>query len=66
MSEARTIWHVMESRRTTEVSRRRAGLLLVVLMLCVVAAAEVLFLNVVAAPGSVEMIQQAEGIALPP
>jgi hypothetical protein len=64
MSEARTVWHVMETRRSASANRQRGGFMLVVALLCVVAASEVVFLNF-AVPGSAEMIQQAEGVALP-
>jgi hypothetical protein len=66
MSEARTVGHVMEARQSASANHQRAGFILVVALLCVVAAAEVAFLNFVAAPGSAEMMQQAEGTALPP
>jgi hypothetical protein len=66
MSEARTVRHVMEARRSEFVNHQRASVMLAVVLLCVVAVAEVVFLNFVAAPGSAEMMQQAEGTALPP
>jgi hypothetical protein len=65
MSEARTVG-VMKARQSASANSQRAGFMLAVAVLCVVAAAEVVFLNFVAAPGSAEMMQRAEGIALPP
>ena len=66
MSEAQTVGHVIEARRSASANRQRAGFMLAVALLCASAAAEVVFLNFVAAPGSAEMMQQAEGVALPP
>ena len=65
MSEARTIWHVMEADRSAAISRHRTGILLVICLLCAAAAAEVLFLRYVAGPDSVQMMAAAEGIAMP-
>jgi hypothetical protein len=64
MSEARTVGHMIGARRSASANPQRAGFMLVVALLCVAAATEVVFLNF-AAPGSVEMMQQAEGVALP-
>jgi hypothetical protein len=62
MSDARTIWHSMEARRTTAASRERTGIMLAVCLLCAMAAAEVLFLRFAAGPDSVNLIAGAEGI----
>ena len=62
MSEARTIWHAMEARRSAAVSRDRAGLLIAAALLCAMAAAEVLFLQYVAGPESADLLAAAEGI----
>lgn len=65
MSEARTVWHAVEARRTAVASRQRAGFLLAVCLLCAMAAAEVLFLHFVAGPDSVSLISAAEGVQSP-
>ena len=64
MSEARTIWHAMETRRSAAVSRHRAGLLIAAALLCAMAAAEVLFLHYVAGPDSVNLLTAAEGVQI--
>ncbi len=66
MSESRTVWHAAEGRQDAAANRQPAGILLAVCLVLVVAAAEVIFLNAVAAPDSVNMMQAAEGIAAPP
>ena len=62
MSEARTIWHTMETRRNAAAGRERAGLLCLAALLCAMAAAEVLFLQYVAGPESADLLAAAEGI----
>jgi hypothetical protein len=62
MSEAHTIWHDLDMRRSPAATQQRSGMLLAVALLCAMAAAEVLFLRYVAGPDSVAMIQAAEGI----
>jgi hypothetical protein len=62
MSEARTVWHMLEQRRATAASRHRSGVLLVAALLCAMAAAEVLFLRFVGGPDAVNLIAAAEGI----
>jgi hypothetical protein len=64
MSEAHTIWHDLDARRSHAASQQRSGMLLAVALLCVMAAAEVLFLRSVAGPDSVAMMQAAEGISV--
>jgi hypothetical protein len=64
MSEARTIWHAMEARRSAAVSRDRAGLLIAAALLCAMAAAEVLFRHYVAGPDSVNLLMAAEGFQI--
>ena len=66
MSEARTVWHMIEARRSAVAHRRHGGLLIAVTLLCAMAASEVLFLEFVAGPDSVNMLSAAEGIAPPP
>ena len=66
MSEARTVGHMIEAEGSASTNRQCAGFMLAVALLCVGAAVEVVFLNFVAAPGSAEMMQQAEWVALPP
>ncbi len=66
MSEARTVWHTLQTRRNTAASRQRAGILLAAALLSVMAVAEVLFLRFVAGPDSVNMMSAAEGIVSPP
>ena len=66
MSEARTVWHPADVRRTTTAaSRERSGLMLAICLLIAMAAAEVLFLRFAAGPESVNLISAAEGIAIP-
>jgi hypothetical protein len=65
MSEAHTVWHTMQSRRTAAASRRRAGIGLTVCLLCAMAVAEVLFLRFVAGPDSVNLMVAAEGVEIP-
>jgi hypothetical protein len=62
MSEARTIWHTIETRRNATAGRERAGLLCVAALLCAMAAAEALFLQYVAGPESADLLAAAEGI----
>jgi hypothetical protein len=64
MSEARTIWHSMETRRSAAVSRERCSLLIAAALLCAMAAAEVLFLHYVAGPDSVNLLMAAEGFQI--
>jgi hypothetical protein len=63
MSEARTIWQDLDTRRSHAATQERSGMLLAVALLCVMAA-EVLFLRYVAGPDSVNMMQAAEGISV--
>jgi hypothetical protein len=62
MSEARTIWHDLETRRSHAATQQRSGMLLAFALLCVMAAAQVLFLHYAAGPESVAMMQAAEGV----
>jgi hypothetical protein len=55
MSEARTVWHMLEQRRATAASRHRTGVLLAAALLCAMAAAEVLYVRFVAGPDSVDL-----------
>ena len=64
MSEARTIWQDLDTRRSLAATQERSGMLLAVALLCLMAAAEVLFLRYVAGPDSVDMMQAAEGISV--
>ena len=66
MSEARTVWHTMEARRSALAHRPHGGLLIAVCLLCAMAASEVLFLHFVAGPESMNMLSAAEGITPPP
>jgi hypothetical protein len=63
MSEAHTIWHSLEQRRSRAANRERSGVMIAVALLCAMAVAEVLFLRFVAGPDSVNLISVAEGIA---
>ena len=63
MSEANTIWHSLEQRRSRAANRERSGVMIAVALLCAMAVAEVLFLRFVAGPDSVNLISAAEGIA---
>jgi hypothetical protein len=65
MSEARTVWHMAEARRSAVASPQRAGIMLAVCLLCAMTVAEVLFLHFVAGPDSVQLMVAAEGIAMP-
>ena len=64
MSEGRTIWQDLDTRRSHAATQQRSGILLAVALLSVMAAAEVLFLRYVAGPDSVNMMQAAEGISV--
>jgi hypothetical protein len=59
MSEARTVWHEMQSRRTAAVKRQRSGIALVVLLLVTMSSAEVLFLRYVAGPDTTDLLTAA-------
>ncbi len=63
MSEARTVWHAIDTRSAAR--RQSGGFLLAVCLLCAMTTAEVLFLRFVAGPDSVNMMAAAEGIAIP-
>jgi hypothetical protein len=65
MSEAHTVWHALESRRSAAVARKRASMLLLVCLLCAMAVCEVLFLKFVASPDSVNLMVAAEGVVIP-
>ena len=62
MSEARTIWHEMEARRSDAANRHRSGIMLAAALLFAMALAEVAFLRYVAGPDSVNLMAAAEGI----
>ncbi len=62
MSEARTIWETRESRTVSAATRERGGIVIAIGLLAAIAAGEVLFLNFVAGPDSVNMLSAAEGI----
>jgi hypothetical protein len=65
MSEAHTVWHTLESRRSAAVTRKRASMLLLVCLLCAMAVSEVLFLKFFASPDSVNLLVAAEGVVIP-
>ena len=64
MSEARTVWHAMETRQKAVAGRDRTGLLIAAALLCTLAASEVLFLHFVAGPDSVNLLMAAEGVQI--
>jgi ABC-type Fe3+-siderophore transport system permease subunit len=66
MSEARTIWHDLETRRSVAVSRQRSALLLGAALLIAMCAGEVVFLNYVAGPDTVNILSAAEGMPIAP
>ena len=65
MSEAQTVWHALESRRSASVTRKRTGMALLVCLLCAMTICEALFLKFVAGPDSVNLMVAAEGVAIP-
>jgi len=64
MSEARTIWHDLDTRQSIAVSRRRIGLALAAAMLIAMCVAEVAFLRYFAGPDTVNMVTATEGMAV--
>jgi hypothetical protein len=62
MSEARTVWHDLQTRRSAAVSKQRVGLVLIAGLLIVMCAAEIAFLNYVAGPETVNLLTVAEGV----
>ena len=65
MSEAHTVWHDMQARRDTAVSRHWSGVVLAAVLLTAMCCAEVLFLKYVAGPDTVNLLSAAEGMAVP-
>ncbi|HET7883826.1 MAG TPA: hypothetical protein VFL55_23265 [Acetobacteraceae bacterium] len=64
MSEAQTVWQVIEVQRRSAVSRQWLDLLLVACMLSAMAAAEVVFLNYTTGPATAaELLAAAEGVS---
>jgi len=66
MSEARTIWHDLETRRSLVTNRQRTSLLLGAGLLIAMCAGEVVFLNYVAGPDTVNILTAAEGMPIGP
>ena len=62
MSEARTVWHDIQARRNAAARRQWQGAALAVLALVAMCTAEILFLNYVASPDTVNMMTAAEGM----
>jgi len=64
MSQAQTVWHVMEVRRRTAVRRQWQNVLLATCLLSAMAAAEVIFLNNTSGPESAaDLLAAAEGVS---
>ena len=61
MSEARTVWHDLQTRRTAVVSRQWSGVLLAAVLLTAMCGAEVVFLKYVAAPDTMNLLNAMEG-----
>ena len=66
MSEARTIWHDLEARRSFTANRQRMSLLLAAGLLIAICAGEVLFLNYFVGPDTVNILSAAEGMPVGP
>ena len=65
MSQAQTVWHVMEVRRRTTVRRQGLNILLAACLLSAMAAAEVVFLNFTNGPETAaELLSAAEGVSV--
>ena len=60
MSEARTIWHDLEARRSESIVRKHSGVLLAIALLSVMTVCEVAFLRYFAGPASVNLMVAAE------
>ena len=61
MSEARTVWRDLQTRRTAVVSRQWSGVLLAAVLLTAMCGAEVVFLKYVAAPDTMNLLNAMEG-----
>jgi hypothetical protein len=61
MSEARTVWHDLQTRRKAAAYRQGRDALLAAGLLIAMCAAEVLFLGFVAGPDLVDMLTAAQG-----
>ena len=61
MSEVHTVWHNLELRQKVAAKRQRSGVLLVVGLLLAMGVAEVLFLNFVVGPDTVDLLTAAQG-----
>jgi hypothetical protein len=66
MSEARTVWQDLEVRRSTAASRHLTGIMLAIGVLIGMCTAEVLFLNYVVGPDTINTLIAAEGMPLGP
>jgi hypothetical protein len=61
MSEARTVWHDLETRQKVAANRQRSGVLLAAGLLIAMGAAEALFLTYVAGPDTVDLLTAGQG-----
>jgi hypothetical protein len=61
MSEARTVWHDLQTRQKVAANRQRSGVLLAAGLLIAMGAAEALFLAYVAGPDTVDLLTAAQG-----
>jgi hypothetical protein len=61
MSEARTVWYDLQTRRKVAAKRQLSGVLLAAGLLLAMGAAEVLFLTYVAGPDTVDILTAAQG-----
>jgi ABC-type Fe3+-siderophore transport system permease subunit len=66
MSDARTIWHDLETRRSVAANRQWTALLLGAGLLIAMCAGEVVFLNYVAGPDTINILSAAEGMPVGP
>ena len=61
MSEARTVWHDLQTRQRVTANRQRSGILVAAGLLIAMGAAEVLFLNFAVGPDTVDLLTAAQG-----
>ncbi len=62
MSEARTVWGTRETRAVSAATREGIGVLLAICLFAGITVGEVLFLNFVAGPDSVNVLSAADGV----
>jgi hypothetical protein len=61
MSEARTVWHDVQTRQRVTANRQRSGILVAAGLFIAMCAAEVLFLNFAVGPDTMDLLTAAQG-----